>query len=206
MYKDNTFMLFAYGGLILPESRSKTLEAEVIAIPAILTGFERFWGFAVPKFHLTTVSLRLNSKAACAGVLFPVSLEQLERLDLREEGYDRVEVPKDHINILESQAILSAKSVYTYVTTSWHSPSIENPIAQSDVDAILTGSFREHGDFFAREIVRTTTGWEGPWVDDRRNPRYPWALHEAKFSETIDQILRELVPKAFNKRKDNTVN
>lgn len=203
MNTDSKIKVFAYGGLILPESRSQTLEAEIAAIPVRLTGFERFWGFAVPRFHLTTVALRVNSKAHCAGAIFSISPEQLEKLDVREEGYDRIEVPREDITNLDSSEISLEGKVYTYVYKDRSVPSPENPITQSDVDAILVGSLREYGDSFTREIVKTTTGWEDFWINDRRNPRYPWSLRDMQFAEKIDQILKELIPNAFHQRQDD---
>jgi cation transport regulator ChaC len=198
----STNWIFGYGGLILPEGRTITLGAEVEAVPAVVSGYERYWGFQAPQYHLTTVALRLNNETTCAGVLFPVTPDQLARLDLREEGYDRVELSREQIRVLRPQAFVSQGAVYTYVAKTDGRPTAENPIAQSDVDAILTGCLKEHGEAVAKEIVRTTSGWESPWVNDRKAPRYPYSLHEDSFVEAIDQILREIVPAAFEQREE----
>lgn len=202
----HTNIIFAYGGLILPESRSKTLGTEVKAAPAILNGYERFWGFRVPDYHLTTVSLRPNENATCAGVLFPVTVEQLKRLDLREEGYLRVKLSKERILLLSATEVISSEemTVYTYMSEVYSVPDLENPIAQSDIDAILIGSLKLYGEEFTREIIKTTVGWSNHWVNDRKKPRYPWSVREVQLANTIDKILRDLVPIAFNKRRRET--
>src|SRR5437867_974695 len=104
MMKTSNDYIFGYGGLILSESRRMTLGIEVKAVPAILYGFERFWGFTVPQYRLTTVSLKPNDKSTCVGVIFRVTQEQLRQLDLREKGYDRVELPKERIRLLLPEA------------------------------------------------------------------------------------------------------
>lgn len=186
--------IFGYGGLILAESRHMTLDAEVKATPVIIKGFERFWGFTAPQHHLTTVSLRVNETSVCAGVIFPVTQEQLVRLDEREKGYTRVELLKDYIQFLQPQDSINEGTIYTYIAKVNNVPSLEYPITQSDVDAILTGCLRDYGEVFAREVVQTTSGWEGPWVDDRKTPRYPWSLHNGHFARIIDKILKEMTP------------
>lgn len=191
--------IFGYGGLILSESRKMTLGVEISAVPAILKGFERFWGFVAPQYGLTTVALRSNEMSSCAGVIFPITQEQLVWLDVREKGYKRVELSNDQIQFLQPQESLLKGALYTYISETNGAPSLENPITQSDIDAILTGSLRDFGEAFAREIIRTTNGWDGPWINDRESPRYPWSFHNSRFTQIIDKILNEMIRCPLNK-------
>jgi hypothetical protein len=118
----------------------------------------------------------------------------LTELDLREAGYTRIELPRKQISPFGLQEIPFTKRVYTYITDQVSLPSLEYPITQSDIDAILTGCLRDYGEGFARAVVETTNGWEGPWINDRQKPRYPWSPHDGQYTSIIDRILRELTP------------
>jgi cation transport regulator ChaC len=106
--------VFAYGSLVLPDSAAATLGRPVPAPePATLRGWCRRWSiyrdtrraektFArTPGGELPPFILGLNleraaaSDAATNGALLALSEEELERLDLRELRYDRVEVTED---------------------------------------------------------------------------------------------------------------
>ena len=184
--------IFAYGGLILAESRSMTLGAASVAMPVMLDGFERFWGFAAPAYGLTSLSLRMNQGKKCAGVLFPITAPQLALLDVREEGYERVMVAAQDINPLAPLFGGINGRIFTYIAETENAPSTTNPIVQSEVDAILTGCLREHGEPFAREVVQTTSGWQGPWLNDRQAPRFPFSNHDQQFVTRIDRLLAEV--------------
>lgn len=181
--------VFGYGGLILSEGREMTIGVKVEAVPVIIRGFERLWGFTAPQYHLTTVTLRRNENKDCFGVIFPVTNEQLMELDIREEGYARVALRPEQIEFLNPHGSLPAGSVFTYVSDKIELPNEDNPITQSDVDAILTGCIQDYGEDFARNVVRTTTGWEFPWINDREKPRYPWSNHSKEYIGVIDMVL-----------------
>lgn len=186
--------IFAYGGLILAESRAMTLGATSTATPVMLHGFERFWGFAAPDYGLTSLSLRMNPDKQCAGVLFPITAPQLALLDVREAGYERVMVAAQDIFypfVPEFEPINGR--IFTYIAHAKSHPTPANPIVQSEVDAILTGCLREHGEPFAREVVRTTSGWESPWLNDRQAPRFPFSHHNQTLISLIDRILADLL-------------
>ncbi|MCA9998936.1 MAG: gamma-glutamylcyclotransferase [Anaerolineales bacterium] len=184
--------IFAYGGLILAESRAMTLGAASEATAVILNGFERFWGFAAPAYGLTSLSLRINQDKKCAGVLFPITAPQLALLDVREEGYERVMVAAQDINPLAPLFGGINGRIFTYIAETENAPSTTNPIVQSEVDAILTGCLREHGEPFAREVVQTTSGWQGSWLNDRQAPRFPFSNHDQQFVTRIDRLLAEV--------------
>jgi cation transport regulator ChaC len=103
--------VFAYGSLVLPDSAAATLGRPILTVePATLSGWRRRWSVyrdntaAEKTFaraeggELPPFILGLNLERAEAGdlppngALLPVSEEEIERLDLRELRYDRVEV------------------------------------------------------------------------------------------------------------------
>lgn len=110
-----TLAVFAYGSLVDPESAELTLGRRVEVLPARLGGWRRGWsvyrdnlrvektfavepGGEVPPFIL---GLSVDPDPAAGpgqgpnGGLIEISQAELERLDLREKRYRRVEVTAD---------------------------------------------------------------------------------------------------------------
>jgi hypothetical protein len=127
-----TLAVFAYGSLVLPDSAALTLGRPVPPPePATLRGWCRRWslcrdnrsaektfarepGGELPPFMLGLNLERVGDSAlAPNGALLALSQEELERLDLRELRYDRVEVTEevgDH----------SFDAVFTYTAKEGH--------------------------------------------------------------------------------------
>lgn len=189
----NTFKsyVFGYGGLILAESRELTFRVKINSTPAVLNGFERIWGHKVQEYNLTSLSLRKNPSRNCIGVIFPVTVNQLDLLDARETGYKRVKIPKDQIHLAPplSFEMHHDLPIFTYITNNVSIPTEKYPIIQSELDAILTGCLREYGEKFALGVLNTTWGWNKNRHNDRKNPRYPWAKNEKSIHEHIDRLL-----------------
>ena len=89
-------------------------------------------------------------------------------------------------------------SAWVYITDHPSQPSESCPIAQSYVDVVLSGCL-DIGDEFAKEFIRTTSGWDKSWIDDRNRPRYRRSLEVD--SDRIDALLREVIPDDFASRK-----
>ena len=103
-------LLFAYGSLVSPASAAATLGAEVeISPPVRLRGWRRRWTLVrdnnasektfahadtgeVPPFCVGLTVEPASEDPGPNGTLLTLTGEQLERLDLREMRYDRVEV------------------------------------------------------------------------------------------------------------------
>ena len=179
----------------MSESRMMTFNERINAIPVILEGFERFWGFTSSLYKLTTVSLRPNEHKTCVGVLFPVNEEQLNLLDERERGYNRISILPNQLHAFYSNGNLPQNQItYTYVSTIHNQPSQKYPVVQSDIDAILTGCLEDFNESFARAVVRTTSDWNSPYLNDRKHPRYPYSHHRAELLPMINTILEEEGP------------
>lgn len=107
------FAVFAYGSLVNPESAAVTLGRPVPHLRiARLAGWTRRWSqardnvasektFALNDGSLPPFVLGLNierlgqSKAGANGALIEVTETELERLDVREIRYDRIDVTAD---------------------------------------------------------------------------------------------------------------
>lgn len=194
-------LLFGYGSLVLDDNRALQLGGHVAAMPVVAQGVERVWGFVSPDYGLTALTLRWNPQASCVGVLFPISAEGLAQMDVREQGYHRVELPRETLRPFDSDQPLPTGTVYTYVAQELGVPNEACPIVQSDLDVMLTGCLEEQGDTFARAFLRTTSGWEAPWLDDRAKPRYPYRPDTLWPAEEIDRLLAEELPEVFRARK-----
>jgi len=122
--------VFGYASLVSAESASQTLGRAVEPIPARLRGWRRAWTlardnaasektFARPDGSEPAYCLGLNLEPGPPsthpnGALIELAEAELDRLDLREMRYDRVEVA-DSI-----EAAASFDAVYAYVAKPEH--------------------------------------------------------------------------------------
>lgn len=86
--------IFGYGSLICPASRARTAPTlfDRVATPARVKHLERSWSLPVQEYGMTFIGVRERHGADCVGVLVPVNEEKLDLFDVREAGYNRVEV------------------------------------------------------------------------------------------------------------------
>lgn len=194
--------LFGYGSLINHQSRLATGRTGDI-IPTKVLGLRRAWNVIAYDSQMTGVGVILRDSAVCNGVLVEIEDSELAAFDKREiEGtgfnYERVEIKRR--DILGATTMDDRLKVWTYVVRKPVAPTIDFPILQSYVDVILTGCL-EFGEGFAVEFVRTTLGWESPWYNDRRCPKYIRHLKTVPYQE-IDEILAEHVPQGFAMRQE----
>lgn len=82
--------IFAYGSLMNPRSREKTLPGDRTTIPAMLNGFERIVN--APVDNLLYLNIRPQFNRSVRGVLIPVSPQEINKLKKREPGYALVPV------------------------------------------------------------------------------------------------------------------
>jgi hypothetical protein len=119
--------LFAYGTLVAPESVAHTLGRRPDPVPATLRSWRRRWSqardnlavektFEVGPGELPRWILGLNlepdegSGEAPNGALIEISEGELERLDLRELRYDRVEVGADIVGDHEFERVVTYRA------------------------------------------------------------------------------------------------
>jgi hypothetical protein len=126
--------LFAYGSLVRPESASRTLGRPVeIAARARLAGWRRRWSacrdnravektFSRPDGSVPDFCLGLNLEAVADnaggpnGALLELSTGELDRLDLREMRYDRLEVTEQ----VAAAGDLGLDHVFAYTVKPGH--------------------------------------------------------------------------------------
>ena len=213
-----TTFIFGFGSLISSESRSLTGDTGS-CIPAKLTGFQRSWSGAFPILDsslpgMTAVSVAEKADGSVNGVLVEIEPKNIPAFDKREEGYARVEVPMDKVQLCydaeatedaSSTTLPSGSTIWVYIAPVTP-PSTTTPILQSYLDVILLGCL-EYGEQFAKDFLLTTAGWEvahhGCFVNDRTKPAYRRATQAASGrAEQWDRLLAECVPDALAARKE----
>jgi hypothetical protein len=152
---------------------------------------ERVWSKRSER-GMTSMGIRFAEAATptqCAGIMLPVSSQELERFDEREKGYHRVPLTLDMIQNLPypttdqedavdgddedvisrilqhaSEAASSSRTstrpcMWTYVPEHEYFPSPEYPIVQSYLDTILRGCLGISSEL-AQDFLLTTKGWQ----------------------------------------------
>src|ERR1700730_14345274 len=116
-----TQFIFGYGSLINTASRNSTASAPIPAIPVRVSaafGYVRAWNDRSPS-GFTALGLRKPHSGESAntinGVLYPVEGDDMSKFDAREEGYARVEVPREDIEAVSWQRLPEAGHIWVYV-------------------------------------------------------------------------------------------
>lgn len=192
-----TDWIFGYGSLISRESRERSgVTGE--SLPAGVSGIRRGWYLVADEHRMTGLGAVYEEGSMCNGVVFmPESIEDFDERELKY-NYTRVKVPAEKIFMRDGKPIPRG-DVWAYVATEPGHPTDCCPNAQSYIDVILTGCF-ETGDGFAEEFIKTTHGWEHPWTNDRKNPRYPRVM-ESPDTERIDDALRNVLGPELNRKE-----
>ncbi len=194
--------LFGYGSLMNSASRAASGRTGAARF-AEISGLRRGW-FARSLRHGTTpVGVVPDESASCNGVLVEVGEGELGAFDHREVvatggAYRRERIPPGRISGFRGDG-----TVWVYVANRIQHSIPEFPIVQTYIDVILAGCLEESEDF-ARRFIRTTTGWENHWLNDRARPVYVRPQRFNHLRERFDAMLREEVPAAFARRVDAT--
>jgi cation transport regulator ChaC len=99
--------IFGYGSLMCHRSRAVTAPslAQKHSIPVVVEHLTRKWSARIhhkkekhPEIHgQTAMGIELARNKKCSGVLIEVDRAELEYFDIREGGYDRVEIDLSHV-------------------------------------------------------------------------------------------------------------
>ena len=196
-----TQFIFGYGSLINTASRNSSASTPIAAIPvrvSAASGFIRTWNDRSPS-GFTALGLRRpnagESAATINGILYAVEGNDMAAFDAREEGYVRVEIPRDKIEALSWEGIPQAGKIWVYVPQATGNdpgvglplPDAKFPMLQSYIDVVVEGGL-EYGEDFAKELIATTADWSGFWLNDRELARRPW-VHDKK-SGAVDRLIK----------------
>jgi hypothetical protein len=196
-----TQFIFGYGSLISSASRNSTVGRIVPAIPVRVSaafGYLRAWDDRSLS-GFTSLGLRKPGEGEKAstinGVLYPVNGDELAKYDAREQGYRRVDVPRDAIESVSWQQLPATGRVWVYIPVNADgepgvglpAASAEFPLLESYIDVVVEGAL-EYGEPFAHELLETTSDWSNYWLNDRELARRPWVYNPA--SSQVDELLK----------------
>ena len=184
----NTYV-FGYGSLIEKASRTRTNPDAIEAWPARVTGYQRGW------FHqfsnnvgstCTFLGAIESAGATINGVVYRVG--DIEKTKERETGYTATRVDGKITMLYGSGPLNPADEVYLFVSN----PEDISKTKESYVDICINGCLEIEALYpsaagFTQEFIKTSTGWNKYWVNDRLYPRRPFIY--CPNSSVIDRAL-----------------
>ncbi|MFK7860693.1 MAG: gamma-glutamylcyclotransferase family protein [Granulosicoccus sp.] len=182
---------FGYGSLVNRDTRPK----EEQAINVTLKRWRRVWNHRVTNSDARQACTSLSVEPAegnIDGVLVRIPVSELDALDAREFGYERMSLTAADFNL---PANMHAETIYVYrsLPENQHLADDAHPVTQSYVDVVMAGYLDRFGDDGLRHLLRSTRGWNLPVLRDRADPTYPRSvsLPEEQYSY-FDTLLAPL--------------
>ncbi len=184
--------VFGYGSLVSPASAARTVERDVTdqVMLAMLADYGRRWNYGSlhqraswhsprgPVVDGVVVCLGLEAAAGerCNGSIFPVTPDELARLDWRERDYDRVDVTDlialtDPASGASTPVATAPGRVVTYVPRT---SAVERYRTARDAGRaaikrtyheLVDGAFAAHGDVHVEQYRTSTPRPDVPIVD-----------------------------------------
>jgi hypothetical protein len=187
---------FGYGSLVNELTWLQSERRHSQRYPVEIQNWTREWAHCAdtrqgPVCVLTAVE-RPGSRIQ--GILTRCDAVDLAEIDAREDGYDRVELPRG--DVLSSAVDLPEK-LYIYKSKSSHYRvgGADYPIWFSYAEAVLQGFLSVFNTEGVDAFIRSTSGWTVPVIDDRENPQYrrsPKKLISIEDKEYIEQKIRRI--------------
>ena len=150
---NNICYIFGYGSLVNSVDRNYTSKTH--AIPAIVDrnfGYVRSYEFDGGLGIKNEWSDR--SRNHINGVIFKVNKNQLQKFDVRECDYDRIEVPSKYVSILSEDKLDTNLPIYAYKPKPY---LYKNPNkVLKDYLIIVINGFKEYGIEFLNLFFITT--------------------------------------------------
>lgn len=166
-----------------------------VATPVLVKGVERNWSVPLSHAKHTAVGAIKNSTASCNGVIFEINPQDMNKLDVRERGYQKIEIFRDQI----TSDVKFNGTVWTYVGNEIGQPCVNYPIPMSYLDVIMNGCL-SHGESFLESFFETTGNWQN-LLDDRSNPRYPRFIDSKDHHQKHNELLEKHLPKFYQDRR-----
>jgi hypothetical protein len=191
---DTEQYVFGYGSLIDSQCRVATSPSASYATPVNVFGIQRGWFGRLDDVGPTYLSALPNPNSNCNGVIFKVSVQELEAIDEYESGYERKRIaPKNVIMLDDSKPVVEGE-IWFYSCAVQRSATPESPILQSYVDTCLNGCFEIEANFpkaqeakFAVQFLKTSSDWSKYLVNDRPQP------DDQPNSSKIDDLIRKVL-------------
>lgn len=176
--------IFGYGSLLERASRTRTNPEAIGAWPARVTDYHRGW------FHqfanntgstCTYLGAVADPGATINGVIYWVN--DFEKTKERETGYTAT--PLDgKIEMLDGGKPWGSEEVWLFISNPAYisptkEPTLQIPMVESYVDICINGCLEIEAGYrtapgFTQEFIKSTSGWNKFWVNDRLYPRRPF--------------------------------
>lgn len=196
--------IIGYGSLMQDESRKRTSPKAGPAHPVEVVGYRRGW-FSRPTtvgFGTTFLGAVRERLGRFNAVIYEVGPGELLETDKREASYCRASVARSALRPLEAGFDTAPDAqawIYVSKPGSVATPDARYPIVQSYVDIFLSGCLEQAQRHaladFPRQCLATTTDWSEHWVNDRIQPRRPFAFQPK--ARQIDELLATGLPRYF---------
>ncbi len=147
--------------------------------PASLPGWRRTW-IQTHAHHLAFLSAVPCPQTEIEGLVAAVPNANWVALDLRETGYDRLDISEQINHSIENKPEVSLYSVRQNVDMQ----GTRKPILLSYLDVVVQGYFQVFGADGVERFFETTAAWDHPIIDDRNAPRYP--RHQTLSSQEVE--------------------
>ena len=169
---------FGYGSLVNVHTHTYGETAK-----AQLTGWERVWRTTTLR-EVPFLTVRPAKATSIDGLIAHVPGNDWAQLDAREYGYDRLNPP-----VLHDKG--DGLDIATYVVPDrLIAPGQKGAILLSYLDVVVQGFLAEFGEAGVRRFFDTTSGWDHPIDNDRKDPKYP--RHQTLSSDERDLVTSEL--------------
>lgn len=156
---------FGYGSLVNAATHDYPAP-----IPAKLAGWRRMWRHTAMR---DVAFLTVVPDPACTieGLLAQVPGNDWAALDQREYAYFRNPVTPEPLTTALPNGL--AAQIYQTNTDRDAWPSVRHPILLSYLDVVVQGYLHVFGEEGVGRFFATTSGWDGPVLNDRTKPQYP---------------------------------
>jgi glutathione-specific gamma-glutamylcyclotransferase len=191
-----TVAYFGYGSLVNELTWLQSERRHPERYPVEIANWSREWGHCVdtPRGPMCVLTAVEQAGSRIQGILIRCDAADLAQIDAREDGYDRIELPRR--DVLSPVGDLPEK-LYIYKSRSPHyrPGGVDFPIWFSYVEAVLHGFLSVFKTEGVDAFIRSTSGWTVPVVDDREDPQYgrsPKKLISADDKVYIEQKIRQI--------------
>ncbi|HEV7682386.1 MAG TPA: gamma-glutamylcyclotransferase family protein [Pyrinomonadaceae bacterium] len=186
--------IFGYGSLIDSQCRVAISPSAAYASPVNIVGIQRGWFGRLDDVGPTYLAALPNQNFNCNGVIFKVSVPELEAVDEYESGYERKRIDPKKVVMLDDSQPVPKGDIWFYTCAVKRFATPESPILQSYVDTCLNGCFEIEAKFsqakeatFAEQFLKTSSDWSKYWINDR-----PPLGHHPN-SNKIDKLIRKVL-------------
>ena len=165
---------FGYGSLV----NTLTHRTQIVAWRrAWLTGYGRHWQArpdpSPQAIALLSIRPAADREGGMRGLLIVDRAENLPAIDRREAGYDRLDLDRAALTLLDADDIPERVPLHVYRARDPASPDTPHTIPQSYLDAVLQGYLHRFGEAGVRAFMSRTAGFDTPVMADRHEPVYP---------------------------------